>query len=74
MNRFEHELHLTRDELLARLEAEAQRRRVRLSARELVRQARAGAIDDPIPVLILADLLAEDDPLFDPEHPKGETS
>ncbi len=59
-------LELTREDIVARIEQGAWRRR-RLSARELLRRYRAGALDDPGEVadlLALAHLLPDDDPLF----------
>ncbi len=59
-------LELKRDEILARLETGARRRRG-LSAQELVRRYHVGKLEDPCEVadlLALADLLPDDDPLF----------
>lgn len=61
-------VELTRDELASRLEEESLRRRG-ISARELLRAYRQGALADPGDVadlLALAGLLPEDDPLFAP--------
>jgi hypothetical protein len=59
-------LELTRDEIVERLERGLNRRLGR-SAREVLVAYRAGKLDDPgrvADLLILADLLPEDDPLF----------
>ena len=59
-------VELTREQILARLEAGAQRRR-RLSARELLLRYRAGKLEEPCEVadlLALADLLPHSDPIF----------
>jgi hypothetical protein len=61
-------LELSREEIVARIDQGAQRRR-RMSARELLRKYRAGTLDEPGEVadlLALANLLAEDDPLLAP--------
>jgi hypothetical protein len=60
-------LELTRDEILKRLEDGA-RRRLGMSARDMLRAYRAGALADPgrvADLLGLADLLRDDDPIFD---------
>jgi hypothetical protein len=60
------DLELTRDEIVAILEDGA-RRRVEMTAGELVRAYRDGLLEDPgmvADLLVLAHLLAEDDPLF----------
>ena len=59
-------LELTRDDILQRLEAGAQRRRG-LSAHELLRLYRTGKLEEPCGVadlLALADLLPDNDPLL----------
>jgi hypothetical protein len=59
-------LEVTRDDILARLESGARRRRG-LSAADLLARYRAGSLDEPCEVadlLALADLLPADDPLF----------
>jgi hypothetical protein len=59
-------VELTRAQILERLETGSWRRR-NMPARELLRQYRAGQLEDPcdvIDLLALADLLREDDPLF----------
>jgi len=59
-------LELTREQILARLEEGAGRRR-RLSARDMLRLYRDGQLDEPCDVadlLALADLLPENDPVF----------
>ena len=59
-------VELTRDEIIRRLEAGA-RRRVGLSAGELVRRYRTGTLDDSCSLadlLALVDLLEDDDPLL----------
>ena len=61
-------LELSRDEIVRRLEHGA-RRRLHMSARELVEAYRAGCLADPGAVadlLALASLLVETDPLFVP--------
>ena len=60
-------LELTRDEILKRLDDGA-RRRLGMSARDMLRAYRAGALADPgrvTDLLGLADLLRDDDPIFD---------
>ncbi len=60
-------LELTRDEILKRLEDGA-RRRLGMSAGDMLRAYRAGALADPgrvADLLGLADLLRDDDPIFD---------
>jgi len=60
-------LELTRDEILEQIEAIARKKRA-LSGTALIRAYRAGRLEDPGEVagaLVLADLLPEDDPLFD---------
>lgn len=55
---------LTREEILARLEAGA-RRRLGMSAREMLCAYRNGRLTDPgavVDLLVLADLLPPDDP------------
>ena len=59
-------LEMTREEILERIEQGA-RKRLGVSARELVLAYRARRLDDPgrvADLLVLADLLPEDDPLF----------
>lgn len=59
-------LELTRSEILERIERGA-RRRLGVSARELLCAYRHGRLDDPGKVadlLVLADLLAPDDPVL----------
>jgi len=59
-------LELTRDEIVARLDAEARRRRD-MSAEDLVRAYRRGELTDPgrgADLLALASLLDPTDPLF----------
>ena len=59
-------LEMTRDEIVARIEEGAKRRRG-ISASELVRSYRLGNLKDPGEVadlLALSALLSEDDPLF----------
>ena len=59
-------LELTREQILARLEEGAWRRR-RLPARDMLRLYRDGKLDEPCDVadlLALADLLPENDPVF----------
>jgi hypothetical protein len=59
-------LELTRDEILERIER-GTRRRLGMSARELLCAYRHGRLDDPGAVadlLVLADLLAPDDPVL----------
>lgn len=61
-------LQLSRDEIVRRIERGA-RRRLHMSARELVETYRAGRLEDPGAVadlLALASLLVETDPLFIP--------
>ncbi len=60
-------IELSREQILQRIEDGARRRR-NLSAAELLRAYRAGRLDDPggvADLLILADLLSDDDPVFD---------
>lgn len=60
-------LELSRDEIVARIE-QAARTRLRMSAADLLRAYRNGTLDDPgtvADILVLADLLPEDDPLFE---------
>ncbi len=60
-------LELTREEILKRLEDGA-RRRLGMSAGDMLRAYRAGALADPgrvADLLGLADLLRDDDPIFD---------
>lgn len=59
-------LELTRDQILERIERGA-RGRLGMSARELLCAYRRGRLDDPGAVadlLVLADLLASDDPVL----------
>ncbi|MBI3001316.1 MAG: hypothetical protein HYY46_23125 [Deltaproteobacteria bacterium] len=59
-------IELTRDEIIKRIERGAQRR-LQTSAKDLVRQYRAGKLEDPGSVadlLALANLLPDNDPLF----------
>ena len=59
-------IELTRDEIIERIERGA-RRRLRTSAKDLVRRYRTGKLQDPGSVadlLALANLLPDDDPLF----------
>ncbi len=59
-------LELTRDQIAAELDREAQRR-LHISGEELVRRYRAGLLKDcgtVADLLALTSLLAEDDPLF----------
>jgi hypothetical protein len=59
-------LELTRDEIVARLDAEA-RRRLQMSAEDLVRAYRSCQLTDPgrvADLLALASLLEPTDPLF----------
>ncbi|MBI2358781.1 MAG: hypothetical protein HYV04_07715 [Deltaproteobacteria bacterium] len=59
-------LELTREEIIAPIE-EGARRRLRMSARDLVRKYRSGQLDQPGEVadlLALANLLPDNDPLF----------
>ena len=59
-------LELSREDILRRIEKAAQRR-LKMSASELLRAYRAGRIEDPgrvADLLVLADLLREDDPIF----------
>ena len=59
-------LEWTRDDILKRLDDGAWRR-LHLSAEEMLRAYRAGRLDDPgrvADLLVLADLLPNDDPLF----------
>jgi hypothetical protein len=59
-------LTLSRDEIVERIDREA-RRRLRISAKELLRRYRAGELDDPgyvADLIMLADLLPDDDALF----------
>lgn len=59
-------LELTREEIIARIE-EGARRRLSMSARDLVRKYRSGQLDEPGAVadlLALANLLPDNDPLF----------
>ena len=59
-------LELTREEIILRIEAEARRRRG-LSAGGLLRAFKQGRLKDygeVMDLLCLADLLAEDDPIF----------
>jgi hypothetical protein len=59
-------IELTRDDIIRRLEAGAQRR-VGLSAAELVRRYRSGTLEDPCSLadlLALVALLEDDDPLL----------
>lgn len=59
-------LELTREEIISQIEAEARRRRG-LSAGELLLAYRQGCLKNPgevVDLLCLADLLAEDDPIF----------
>jgi len=59
---------LSRDEIVRRLEQGAQQV-LGISAEEMVRRYRQGELEDPgevIEFLILASLLAKDDPLFAP--------
>jgi hypothetical protein len=59
-------LTLSRDEIVERIDREA-RRRLRISAEELLRRYRAGELDDPgyvADLIMLADLLPDDDALF----------
>ncbi len=59
-------LELTREQILARLEEGAGRRR-RLSARDMLRLYRDGKLEEPCDVadlLALADLLPDNDPVF----------
>jgi hypothetical protein len=61
-------IELNRDEIVQRIEQGA-RRRLRMSASELVQAYRSGRLKDPGAVadlLALASLLAESDPLFAP--------
>ncbi len=60
-------LELNRDEILKRLDDGA-RLRLHMSAKEMLRAYRAGALADPgrvADLLVLADLLPENDPVFD---------
>ncbi len=59
-------LDLSREEIVARIEKVARQRRG-MSAAELLQAYRRGTLKDPgdvADVLVLADLLAEDDPIF----------
>ncbi len=59
-------LELSREDILRRIEKAAQRR-LKMSAAELLRAYRAGRLEDPgrvADLLVLADLLREDDPIF----------
>ena len=59
-------LTLSRDEIVERIDREA-RRRLRISAKELLRRYRAGELDDPgyvADLIMLAELLPDDDALF----------
>jgi hypothetical protein len=59
-------LELSRDEIVAQIDAVA-RHRGYLDAADLLRRWRVGELDDPGPVadaLVLADLLDTDDPLL----------
>lgn len=59
-------LELTREAIVSQIDAEARRRRG-LSARELLRAYRAGALKNPgevMDLLSLADLLPQDDPIL----------
>lgn len=59
-------IELTREQILERIEQGAQKRRG-LSARDLLLAYREGRLDEPgavIDLLVLADLLPEDDPIF----------
>ena len=59
-------LELTREEIIERIE-EGARRRLRMSAHDLVRKYRSGQLDEPGAVadlLALANLLPDNDPLF----------
>ena len=59
-------LELTRSEIIGHIEAGA-RRRLRISAQDLVRRYRGGELEDPGAVadlLALANLLPENDPIF----------
>lgn len=60
------EVELTRDDIVAALE-EGARERLRISATELLRRYREGELSDAglvADLLVLADLLQADDPLF----------
>ena len=60
-------LELNRDDILKRLNCGAQLR-LHMSAEEMLRAYRAGRLDDPgrvADLLVLADLLRDDDPVFD---------
>lgn len=59
-------LTLSRDEIVERIDREA-RRRLRISAKELLRRYRDGELDDPgyvADLIMLAELLPDDDALF----------
>lgn len=59
-------LKLSRDEIVAKIDTGA-RRRLKMSAEELLSDYRAGRLSDPGTVadlIALANLLREDDPLF----------
>ena len=59
-------LELSREDILRRIEKAAQRR-LNMSASELLCAYRAGRLEDPgrvADLLVLADLLREDDPIF----------
>jgi hypothetical protein len=59
-------VEMTREEILRYID-EAARRRVGRSAKDLLRAYRRGELTDPGPVadlLVLADLLPDDDPVF----------
>lgn len=61
-----HVIQLTREEIVARIEQGAQRRRG-MSARDLIIAYKTGSLEDPGEVadlLALSDLLSEDDPLL----------
>jgi hypothetical protein len=63
-------IELSREELIRRIEGEA-RRRLHMSAQDLVRCYRAGRLQDPggvADIIALSNLLPDNDPIFGNEH------